>query len=155
MKCPSCGHSEDKVLESRPVQDNEVTRRRRECLHCLYRFTSFERIEDQPIKIVKRSGQEELFDRNKIHSGLVRACQKRPVSLTQVEELVDEIEADIRSTGKLKIPTDDIGTLILKKLHRLDHVAYIRFASVYRKFNDVKEFIKEVNDILEETGRRD
>lgn len=154
MKCPSCTHSEDRVLESRPGQENEVTRRRRECLHCGYRFTTFERIEDQPIKILKKSGGEELFDRQKIYSGIVRACKKRPVSLDQIEETVDEIEHSIRALGKLKIQSNEIGTFILKKLHSLDQVAYIRFASVYRKYDDVKEFIKEVNDILVETGRR-
>lgn len=147
MKCPNCSKSEDKVLESRSVQDNELTRRRRECLHCNFRFTTFERIEEMPIKVLKKNGKEELFNLEKIHSGILRACRKRSVSLDQVKEVVNEIDSEVRAMKKNKINSDDIGTLILKHLHQLDHVAYIRFASVYREFHDVSEFIKEVNNI--------
>ena len=150
MKCPACGHNEDKVLESRSMQSGEITRRRRECFKCKHRYTTHERIEEQAILVRKRSGLKELFNGKKILKGLIRAFEKRPFEIKDMENLVFEIEQDLRDRKVLEIPSDHIGTLILDKLQTIDQVAYIRFASVYRKFNTAQEFTNEVNQFLKE-----
>jgi len=152
MRCPHCGSIEDKVVESRTLANGEAIRRRRECDRCGYRFTSYERTEDNQFMVIKRDGRREPFDREKIERGIVRALEKRPVSRMQIESLVNEIEdeAAIRSKGSREIGTNVIGDLILERLGALDKVAYIRFASVYRHFEDLDEFIKEIHKLGED-----
>ncbi|MFA5113099.1 MAG: transcriptional regulator NrdR [Candidatus Margulisiibacteriota bacterium] len=147
MKCPFCDTIEDKVLESREVDEGSVVRRRRECLSCRGRFTSYERIEERPIMVIKRDGRREQFNRDKLIRGILHACQKRPVSLETIEEIVDEIERDIHREAGREVQSHKIGELIMEKLQAVDKVAYIRFASVYRKFEHVSEFLKEVKEL--------
>jgi len=147
MRCPHCGNVEDKVIESRTLANGEAIRRRRECERCGYRFTSYERTEDNQFMVIKRDGRREPFDRNKIERGIERALEKRPVSQMQIESLVNEIEdeAAIASKGSREIGSNVIGDLILERMSVLDKVAYIRFASVYRHFENLDEFIREIN----------
>lgn len=149
MKCPFCGSLDDKVIESRQNNSGSTIRRRRECLSCSYRFTSYERIEEVPLKVVKSDGHRQDFDLKKIENGLWRSLEKRPVSRAEVETLLHELEDEVHMKGKSnnEIKSSEIGAMILGKLYTLDHVAYIRFASVYRNFEDVNEFIKEIEDI--------
>lgn len=147
MKCPFCENIEDKVLESRETDDGKAIRRRRECSGCRGRFTSYERVEEKPVMVMKRDGRRELFNREKVLAGILRACEKRPVSLESIENLVDEIEKEIHRDVGREVVTAKIGELVMEKLHDLDKIAYIRFASVYRKFEDLSEFIKEVKEI--------
>ena len=149
MRCPHCGNIEDKVVESRTLANGEAIRRRRECENCGYRFTSYERTEDSQFMVIKRDGRREPFDRVKIERGIERALEKRPVSRMQIESLVNEIEdeAAIASKGSREIDSKVIGDLILGRLGTLDKVAYIRFASVYRHFEDVDEFIREIHSL--------
>ena len=151
MRCPHCSCIDDKVIESRTLANGEAIRRRRECEHCGFRFTSYERTEENPFMVVKKDGKREPFERKKIEYGIVQALRKRPVSQLQIESLVNEIEDETAIQGKdsREIETEVIGDLILKKLGILDKVAYIRFASVYRQFGNLDEFIREIN-ILEE-----
>ena len=147
MRCPHCGNNEDKVVESRTLANGEAIRRRRECEHCGYRFTSYERTEDSQFMVIKQDGRREPFDRGKIERGIERALEKRPVSRMQIENLVNEIEDEtaIASKGSREIGTKVIGDLILERLSALDKVAYIRFASVYRHFEDLNEFLREIH----------
>jgi transcriptional repressor NrdR len=149
MRCPHCGNFDDKVIESRTLANGEATRRRRECNDCGYRFTSYERVEDKPFMVIKRDGRREPFDRIKIERGVQRALEKRPVSQLSIENLVNEIEDSAAMAGKgtYEISSDVIGDLVLKKLGEIDKVAYIRFASVYRHFNGIEEFIKEIQNL--------
>ena len=149
MRCPHCGNSDDKVIESRSLANGEAIRRRRECERCGYRFTSYERTEDNQFMIIKRDNRREPFDRNKIERGIERALEKRPVSRMQIESLVNEIEdeAAILSKGSREIDSKVIGDLILERLGSIDKVAYIRFASVYRHFENPDEFIREINKL--------
>ena len=149
MKCPFCGSLDDKVIESRQNNSGSTIRRRRECLECSYRYTSYERIEEVPLKFVKNDGHRQDLDLKKIEKGLWRSLEKRPVSRTVVDNLLHELEDEIhlKSKSSNEIKTSEIGAMILKKLYLLDHVAYIRFASVYRNFEDVKQFIKEIENI--------
>ena len=149
MRCPHCGSVDDKVIESRTLANGEATRRRRECERCGYRFTSYERTEDGQFMVVKRDNRREPFDRSKIERGIERALEKRPVSRMQIESLVNEIEDEtaILSKGSREIAGNVIGDLILEKLSALDKVAYIRFASVYRHFENLDEFMKEINKL--------
>lgn len=149
MRCPYCGNLDDKVLESRTMANGESIRRRRECLGCGYRFTSYERIEEKPFMVVKRDGRRQPFDRMKLEKGISRALEKRPVSTESLENIVIEIEdqAIMRGRGSREISTEDLGDLVLEKLHAVDKVAYIRFASVYRHFENLDEFINEVNKL--------
>lgn len=149
MRCPYCGSFDDKVLESRQLANGESTRRRRECLSCGQRFTSFERIEQQPFMVVKHDGRRQPFDIKKIAKGIERALEKRPVSTDLKDQIVNEIEDEAYSVGKTEreISTATLGELVLKRLYSVDKVAYIRFASVYRKFNNLEEFIEEVKSI--------
>ena len=148
MKCPYCSFEESKVIDSRSADDGERIRRRRECLKCGKRFTTHEVIETVPIIVVKRDKSREVFDRNKLTAGILRACEKRPVSLTQIEEMVDRIEAKIQSMLDREITTRQIGELAMEELKTVDEVSYVRFASVYRQFKDINTFLEELNKLL-------
>lgn len=157
MRCPHCGSFDDKVIESRTLANGDSIRRRRECLGCGYRFTSYERIEEKQFMVVKRDGRRQPFDRAKLEHGIERALEKRPVSSMMIENIVNEIEDQAVMTGKTghEIPTSVLGDLVLAKLYEIDKVAYIRFASVYRHFENMDEFIAEVNKVGGEHGSRD
>ena len=150
MKCPYCSIEESKVIDSRSADDGERIRRRRECLKCGKRFTTHEVIETVPIIVVKRDKSREVFDRNKLTAGILRACEKRPVSLTQIEKMVDRIEAKIQSMLDREITTRQIGELAMEELKTVDEVSYVRFASVYRQFKDINTFLEELNKLLTE-----
>lgn len=149
MKCPFCGHLGDKVVDSRESRNGDSTRRRRECLSCGRRFTSYERIEEIPLVVVKKDGRREVFDRGKILAGLMRACEKRPVSRSDLEHFVEDVESWMQENSDREIPTAEIGEKVMQRLHGLDKVAYVRFASVYREFKDVNEFLREIGEIFE------
>ncbi|HUW22879.1 MAG TPA: transcriptional regulator NrdR [bacterium] len=153
MKCPFCGNSEGKVIDSRPVEGSSVVRRRRECLVCKKRFTTFERIESMPLMVIKKDKRLEVFDRNKLQEGILRACQKRPISLDIVEKIVSEIEEELQDYI-MEVPSKVIGETVLKKLRKLDEVAYVRFASVYRQFNDIGTFLKELKKLKRKNKHR-
>ncbi len=144
MKCPFCSHEEDKVVDSRPAQEGHAVRRRRECLKCAERFTTYEYIEDIALTVTKNDNRRESFDRNKLLGGIKLACNKRPVSIKKIEAMVDEVETDLRKLSKNEIPSNKIGELVMNKLREIDEIAYVRFASVYRKFQDKTEFINEL-----------
>jgi len=148
MKCPYCGHPEDKAVESRQRKEHQAIRRRRECLGCQRRFTTYERVDEIPYMVVKKDGRREKFDRQKILAGLLRACEKRPVSMTRLEEVVNEAEALVIDAPDREVPSQEIGELLMNRLRELDKVAYVRFASVYLDFKDVKEFMDELKDLL-------
>jgi len=148
MKCPYCIHNENQVLDSRGSEDLSSVRRRRECLKCSKRFTTYERIETVDLFIIKKDGRREQFDRNKLLSGIKKACEKRPISMDTVGETVDEIEQNLRKKETTEIPSKVIGGIVTRRLRALDKVAYIRFASVYRAFEDVESFEKEVQSLL-------
>ena len=148
MRCPFCGHQEDKVVDSREAKDGDAIRRRRECLLCGRRFTSYERIDEIPYMVVKKDGKREIFERSKIMSGLMRACEKRPISAIQLEAIVDEVEKQAQDSPDREFSTNDIGKLIMKRLKALDKVAYVRFASVYLEFEDVSEFMTELKYLV-------
>ncbi len=148
MKCPFCGHLEDKVVDSRLSTDGEAIRRRRECERCGKRFTSYERVEEIMPMVVKKDGRREPFDRLKVLSGLKKACEKRPISMDTLVKVADEIEKKLLEGAEKEIPSRAIGEEIMKRLHELDEVAYVRFASVYREFKDINEFMKELKDLL-------
>ena len=141
MKCPFCSEIENKVIDSRLSKDASVIRRRRECLTCNRRFTTYEHIEEIPIMIIKKDGRRELFSREKVRSGMLKACEKRNISMNSIEEFIDEMERDLRESEEKEIPASVIGEKIMAKLHELDDVAYVRFASVYREFKDVNDFV--------------
>ncbi|KLO21793.1 NrdR family transcriptional regulator [Marinitoga sp. 1197] len=147
MKCPYCGHDETRVLDSRTIAEGTVTRRRRECLKCGSRFTTYERYEMHKIFVIKKNGQREIFDRQKVLNGVIKACHKRAISYEQIENLVAEIEEIVRKMGTSEIESRKIGDIIMNKLKELDHVAYVRFASVYKEFGDLNHFIKIINDL--------
>lgn len=150
MKCPYCGYQESKVVDSRHSDDGSSIRRRRECLSCQKRFTTYETVESLPIIVVKKDNSREPFDRNKILRGMVRACEKRPVSMADLESAVTEIEQIVQNSLEREVSTDKIGELVMERLKPLDEVAYVRFASVYRQFKDINSFMHELNKILEE-----
>jgi len=147
MRCPYCNFGETKVMETREAEDSDVTRRRRECLKCKKRFTTYERVEMIELRVIKKNGDIEGFDRNKVLNGILKACEKRPIKIEKIKRIVDEIESELRKKETVEIPTKVIGELVMEKLKVLDHVAYIRFASVYREFNDIKGFEKELKKI--------
>jgi transcriptional repressor NrdR len=149
MKCPFCGFLEDKVVDSREAKDGASIRRRRECLECGRRFTSYERIDEIPYMVIKKDGRREIFDRNKIMAGLLRACEKRPISASQLEAIVDEVEKQVQDTPDRELSTNDTGKIIMKRLKELDKVAYVRFASVYLEFEDVSEFMNELKYLVQ------
>ncbi len=149
MMCPYCGHLKDRVVDSRESRDGDSIRRRRQCLKCSRRFTSYERIDEIPYMVVKKDGGREKFDRNKILNGLLKACEKRPVSLTQLEKIVDLVEQKVQESPDRELESVVIGKILLSELVRLDKVAYLRFASVYLEFEDVTEFMTEINELFE------
>ena len=153
MKCPFCGYTESKVVDSRPAEDGEKIRRRRECLKCSRRFTTYEVIETIPIMVIKKDKSREAFDRNKLLRGLVRACEKRPVSVELLDSMVEEIEADLQNSLQREVPSSKIGELVMEKLKSVDEVAYVRFASVYRQFGDINSFMQELKTCLLYTSR--
>jgi transcriptional repressor NrdR len=148
MKCPYCGEVDNKVIDSRLSKDGNVIRRRRECIICSRRFTTYEHIEDIPIMIIKKDGRREVFSREKVRSGMKKACEKRDISMNIIEEFIDELERDLRETGEKEIPAAEVGEKIMSRLHELDDVAYVRFASVYREFKDVNDFVDELKSLL-------
>lgn len=149
MKCPACGHLESKVLDSRPANEGLSIRRRRECLSCLKRFTTFETIESVSFMVVKKDKTRESFDRNKLLNGIIRACEKRPVTMQQMENAVSDIEQSLQASLRNEISSTEIGELVMDKLKELDEVAYVRFASVYRQFKDISTFRDELNKLLD------
>ena len=148
MKCPFCGHLEDKVIDSRLTQDGNTTRRRRECLKCGKRFTTYERVEETLPLVIKKDGTREPFDRTKILTGIKKACEKRPVSIEDIESAIDRVEMRFMESGQREIPSSSIGEAVMEELRRLDEVAYVRFASVYREFRDINEFMRELKELL-------
>ena len=150
MKCPYCGYSESRVIDSRPTDEGERIRRRRECLKCAKRFTTYEVIENVPIVVIKKDKSRETFDRSKLLNGLLRACEKRPVSVDTLERIVDEIETLLQNSLDREIPSTVIGKLAMDKLKNIDEVAYVRFASVYRQFKDINTFMEELNTLLKD-----
>ncbi|MEG2348351.1 MAG: transcriptional regulator NrdR [Clostridia bacterium] len=148
MHCIKCNCEESKVVDSRIVEESNSIRRRRECLNCKARFTTYEKIEYTPIIIIKKNGVRQQFDRNKIINGIVRACEKRPISIDTIEKIVDEIELDLNNSMEKEIESSKIGELVIKKLKNLDEISYVRFASVYRQFKDINEFKNELNKLL-------
>jgi transcriptional repressor NrdR len=152
MKCPFCGHEEDKVVDSRTSKEGRAVRRRRECLKCEKRFTTYEYVENVPLTIIKNDQRREPFDRQKLLSGIHSACKKRPISMKKIESIVDGIEEDLSRLSKTEIPSSDVGKLVMAQLAKLDEVAYVRFASVYRKFKDAGEFISEIEDLTARAG---
>ncbi len=149
MKCPFCGEIDNRVIDSRLSKDGTVIRRRRECLECGRRFTTYERVEEILPLVIKKDGRREPFDRMKILLGMKKACEKRPISITTLEKVVDKIEHKILESGEKEIPSSVIGEEVMKELYELDHVAYVRFASVYRSFKDINQFMDELKDLLE------
>ncbi len=148
MRCPFCNHLEGKVVDSRSSKEGDAIRRRRECLKCGRRFTTYERIEEVAQMVIKKDGRRETFDRWKVKSGILKACEKRPVSLDQVDALIDDVERSLFNSSEHEVSTEDIGLAVMERLRRLDEVAYVRFASVYRQFKDLNEFMNELKDLL-------
>lgn len=147
MKCPYCGYEETQVIDTRETENLEATRRRRECLKCNKRFTTYERVEEAEIIVVKKGGKRERFERQKLMNGILKACEKRPIPLEKVEKLVDEVESDLRKRDSVEVESKVIGEIAMKKLKTLDKVAYIRFASVYREFEDLERFEEELEKL--------
>lgn len=154
MRCPFCSHVEDKVVDSRESREGDSIRRRRECLKCGRRFTSYERIDQIPYMVVKKDGKRESWDRNKVLAGLFRASEKRPISTLQLEAIVDEVEKNVQDSLDRELATTDIGKTIMRRLKALDKVAYVRFASVYLQFEDVSEFMSEVKDLVRSRAKK-
>lgn len=150
MKCPYCEHSESKVIDSRESKNGFCIRRRRECLSCAKRFTTYEKIEEIPFMVVKKDGSRQAFESQKLLRGLLKACEKRPVSVATLEEIVEEIESKLQESPEKEMKASEIGQFVVKKLKKLDKVAYVRFASVYREFKDVLEFKEELETLLKE-----
>ena len=148
MNCPFCGHLNDKVIDSRESKEGDAVRRRRQCLACERRFTTYERIDEVPYMVVKKDGRREKFDRQKVLNGLLRACEKRPVPISKLEQIVNEAESFVIESPERERKTSEVGELIMNRLRRYDKVAYVRFASVYLDFKDVKEFMTELKDLL-------
>ncbi len=147
MKCPACGKDEDKVIESRTIGEGSSVRRRRECLSCKARFTSYERVEERPLYVMKKDGTRQPYDRQKLASGILKACEKRPVRMEDVEQIADEVEKYLYSEYGREVSTVNIGGIVMDKLQKLDKVAYVRFASVYRQFESVSDFVKEIKTL--------
>ena len=150
MKCPYCGHPESKVIDSRPADENASIRRRRECLSCARRFTTYETVESLPIVVIKKDGSRQSFDRQKVLRGMIRACEKRPVALAELERIADEIAQELQNSMEREIRTEVIGEKVMERLRKVDQVAYVRFASVYRQFKDIDTFMAELNKLLAE-----
>ena len=152
MKCPFCHADEDKVIDSRSSKDGGIIRRRRECLKCARRFTTYERVEEMLPMLVKKDGRREVYDRLKVIGGLKKACEKRPVSTSAIEQTADRIEQMLQERGEKEVPSSVVGEAVMRELHKLDQVAYVRFASVYREFKDVNEFMRELQYLMKERG---
>ena len=150
MKCPYCGYKESKVVDSRPADENASIRRRRECLKCEKRFTTYETVENLPMVVIKKDGSRQSFDRNKILRGIQRSCEKRPVSMADMERMTTEIEQDIQNSLEREVSAEAVGAKVMEKLKAADEVAYVRFASVYRQFKDINTFMSELNKLLNE-----
>ena len=150
MRCPYCGCEESKVVDSRPTDEGERIRRRRECFQCLRRFTTYEVIESTPIIIIKRDNSREPFNRDKLTTGLLRACEKRPISMDQIDSVIEKVEARLQATMEREVPSSKVGEYTMEYLRDLDEVAYVRFASVYRKFKDIHSFMEELQRLLQE-----
>jgi len=148
MKCPFCGHNEDKVIDSRASEEGRSIRRRRECLNCEKRFTTYENIEETSLMVIKKDGRRESFDRKKILAGIKKACEKRPISIQQLEDLTSKIEYTLQAKFEKEVDAAQIGELVMELLYDLDEVAYVRFASVYRQFKDINQFMKELRGLL-------
>jgi transcriptional repressor NrdR len=155
MKCPQCGFLEDRVVDSRTTKEGEAIRRRRECTKCGKRYTTYEYIERAPWNVVKKDGGREQYDREKLLTGLMKACEKRPVSREQLEKLVDDVEAATFGKFRNEVKTSELGNEVIERLHRLDEVAYVRFASVYRQFKDINQFMKELKNLLNKSSEGD
>lgn len=149
MKCPFCGFEESKVIDSRPTDEGQRIRRRRECLKCGRRFTTYEVVESLPIIVIKKDKSREAFNRNKLMTGLLRACEKRPVSIDTLDKMIDEIESVLQNSLDREVSSEKIGQLVMEKLKKIDEVAYVRFASVYRQFKDINTFMRELNKLLQ------
>src|SRR5262245_18061534 len=154
MKCPFCGNMEDKVVDSRESREGDVIRRRRECLKCERRFTSYERIDEVPYMVIKKDGRREPFDRQKVMAGLLRACEKRPIPTGKLEAIVNAVEKFVQDSRDRERPTQRVGEFIMKRLKEIDKVAYVRFASVYLEFKDVSEFMSELRTLVRTSGRK-
>ena len=152
MKCPFCGYSESKVIDSRPAEEGTTIRRRRECLGCQRRFTTYEIMERLPLVVVKRDGSRQTFDKNKLVNSMLKSCEKRSVELEQLEDIATDIEQNLQSALEREIPTSEIGEMVMARLKELDEVAYVRFASVYRQFKDINTFMEELTKLLEDKG---
>lgn len=150
MKCPYCDYLESKVVDSRPTEEGQAIRRRRECIGCAKRFTTYEKIEEIPIIVVKKDGNRQSYDRNKLLNGIIKSCEKRPVSIDEIDRLVNDIEKNLSNSLEKEITSVEIGEMVMNKLKDLDEVAYVRFASVYRQFKDVNSFMNELKKILDE-----
>lgn len=148
MRCPYCAYGESKVIDSRPTDDGTAIRRRRECMKCTKRFTTYEKLETLSLAVIKKDKSRQQYDRSKILGGIMRACEKRPISLAQMEAIADDIEAELYQSMVREVDSSDIGELVMKKLKRLDEVAYVRFAAVYKRFNDINAFMDELNDLI-------
>jgi len=153
MRCPFCDHNEDKVIDSREAKIGDTIRRRRECAKCGRRFTTYERIDEIPHMVVKKDGRREQFDRHKLMAGLMKACEKRPIAPNSLEEIVNDVEAYIAESPNRERPTSEVGGMVMARLKGLDKVAYVRFASVYLEFEDVREFMDELKDLVKARGR--
>jgi transcriptional repressor NrdR len=153
MKCPYCGHQEDKVVDSRPTDEGATVRRRRECMHCQKRFTTYEKVEILPLVVIKKDNSRETFSRDKLMRGILRACEKRPVTSDQMHKIIDEIENQLSNSLEREVTSRSIGELLMQKLKALDQVAYVRFASVYREFNDIETFMEEIQKMRTESGQ--
>ena len=151
MRCPRCGHLEDKVIDSRASRDGSMIRRRRECLSCAHRFTTYEQTVGAKLKVIKRDGCHEAFDRAKLTSGVEKACEKRPVSTERIEQLVDDVVGELQTEFEREVASATIGERVMNRLQELDEVAYVRFASVYRQFKDVNQFVKEIQSLIGRT----
>ena len=148
MKCPFCGHIEDRVVDSRESREGDSIRRRRECLKCERRFTSYERIDEIPYMVIKKDGRREPFRREKLDSGVSKACEKRPIPREEIEALIDRVEAKVQTMGQSEVETREVGEIVMEELRGLDQIAYVRFASVYREFRDVNHFMEEIRRAL-------
>jgi transcriptional repressor NrdR len=154
MKCPGCDHQEDKVVDSRTTKEGEAIRRRRQCLKCGKRYTTYEYIERAPLMVIKKDGRRQAYDRQKLLAGLIKACEKRPVSRDQMEKVIDEVEGVALGKFRSEIPSEELGNEIIERLKALDGVAYVRFASVYRQFRDINEFMDEIKGILVDRDKK-
>ncbi|MCL2202049.1 MAG: transcriptional regulator NrdR [Oscillospiraceae bacterium] len=153
MKCPFCGFSESKVVDSRPAEEGATIRRRRECLQCQKRFTTYEIMERLPLIVVKKDGSRQTFDKQKLVNGILRACEKRPVAIADIQMVADEIEQELQNSLEREIRTTEVGEMVMSRLKSLDEVAYVRFASVYRQFRDINTFMDELNKLLSEDSK--